>query len=143
MEAFGREEGDAPPVDLDRERAAGSFVRAEWVAIRAASDLSDGGLALAAFEMAAEAGTGLTLDAPETDPICWFFGEDQGRYLLAVSSDEVEGLLARAREARLSAIATIGDLRRRDVCAWHSLSARWHDLQPRSMQNAFASAAVT
>ena len=62
-EAFGIEAGDAPPVDLAAERRNGEFLRANRKLIRAATDLSDGGLALAAFEMAEGAGLGLTLDA--------------------------------------------------------------------------------
>ena len=57
-EVFGREEGDAPPVDLAAERAAGEFLRAANAAglIAAAHDLSDGGLAVAAAEMALAGG---------------------------------------------------------------------------------------
>ena len=53
-EVFGREEGDVPPVDLPAEVAAGTFVRASKAAglITAAHDLSEGGLAMAAAEMA-------------------------------------------------------------------------------------------
>ena len=47
------EAGDAPYVDLDAERRNGEFLRANRIcALGAATDLSDGGLALAAFEMA-------------------------------------------------------------------------------------------
>jgi phosphoribosylformylglycinamidine (FGAM) synthase-like enzyme len=54
-EVFNREDGDAPHVDLMAERRNGDFIRenAEW--INACTDLSDGGLALAAFEMAVPA----------------------------------------------------------------------------------------
>ncbi len=65
-EAFGREEGDAPPVDLAAERLHGEFLRANRALLRAATDLSDGGLALAAFEMAEGAGLGVTLDTEKT-----------------------------------------------------------------------------
>jgi phosphoribosylformylglycinamidine synthase len=85
-EVFGREEGDAPPVDLAAERAAGELVRGLKSAglITAAHDLSDGGLALAAAEMALAAGIGVSVAAePALSAAAWFFGEDQGRYLLA------------------------------------------------------------
>jgi phosphoribosylformylglycinamidine synthase len=66
-EAFGREEGDAPHVDLAAERRNGEFLRANRKLVRAATDLSDGGLALAAFEMAEAAGLGVATDlAPLT-----------------------------------------------------------------------------
>jgi phosphoribosylformylglycinamidine synthase subunit PurL len=57
-EAFGRAEGDAPPVDLEAERRNGDFLLANRALVTAATDLSDGGLALAAFEMAEAAGLG-------------------------------------------------------------------------------------
>ena len=99
-EALGREDGDAPPVDLMAERRNGEFIRAARRFIRAASDLSDGGLALAAFEMAEGAGIGVVLSAASTAAL---FGEDQARYLLAVDPAEVAGLLAAARTAGVPA----------------------------------------
>ncbi|MDX5350088.1 MAG: phosphoribosylformylglycinamidine synthase subunit PurL, partial [Paracoccaceae bacterium] len=90
-EAFGIEAGDAPPVDLAAERAHGEFVRAQRGLIRACTDLSDGGLALAAFEMAEGAGIGLALDSAD---VAQLFGEDQARYLLAVAPGDVEALVA-------------------------------------------------
>jgi phosphoribosylformylglycinamidine synthase subunit PurL len=79
-EAFGIEAGDAPPVDLVAERLHGEFVRSVRGHIRAATDLSDGGLALAAFEMAEAAELGVALNAGD---IATLFGEDQARYLIA------------------------------------------------------------
>ena len=93
-EAFGLETGDAPPVDLSAERRHGEFVRANRKALRACSDLSDGGLALAAFEMAEAAGLGVWIDSEET---AFLFGEDQARYLLAVPQESLAGLQAAAK----------------------------------------------
>ena len=104
-DVFGRDEGDAPPVDLEKERTAGAFVVGESRAIRAATDLADGGLALAGFEMAAEAGMGLALKVGDLDPVSWFFGEDQARYLLAVDPTAAEALLTRAQSAGVPATA--------------------------------------
>jgi phosphoribosylformylglycinamidine synthase II len=101
-EMWGRAEGDAPPVDLAAERAAGAFILAERAAIRACTDLSDGGLALAAFEMAAAAGCGLAIEEGDT---AWFFAEDQGRYLLAVPAEHAAGLVALAGQQALPARA--------------------------------------
>jgi len=95
-EVFGRDEGDAPPVDLAAERAAGDFLRENREWIGGATDLSDGGLALAAFEMAAASGIGVTLDAA---PMATLFGEDQGRYLVASAFDWAEELMIRAGQA--------------------------------------------
>ena len=100
--ALGREEGDAPPVDLAAERAAGAFARAAKAEglVAAAHDLGDGGLALAAAEMALAGAVGVEVFADDAiEPVAWFFGEDQGRYLLACPPEDVDRLLARAVEA--------------------------------------------
>jgi len=96
VEAFGREEGDAPPVDLAAEKRNGDFLRANRKLIRAATDLSDGGLALAAFEMAEGAGLGVTLDPGET---AFLFGEDQARYLVALRQSDIAALTTVAQAA--------------------------------------------
>ncbi len=103
-EAFGIEAGDAPPVDLTAERKHGDFVRASRGMIRACTDLSDGGLALAAFEMAEAAGLGLTLEAGETAQL---FGEDQARYLLAVAPADLADLVQAAKAAGVP-VASVG-----------------------------------
>ncbi|MFZ1470205.1 MAG: phosphoribosylformylglycinamidine synthase subunit PurL [Paracoccaceae bacterium] len=95
-EAFGIEAGDAPPVDLSAERLHGEFVRAQRKHFRACSDLSDGGLVLAAFEMAEGAGLGLWIDSEDT---AFLFGEDQARYVLAVPQESLAGLQAAAKVA--------------------------------------------
>lgn len=99
-EAFGREEGDAPHVDLAAERRNGEFLRANRKLVRAASDLSDGGLALAAFEMAEGAGIGVTL---YTDDTAQLFGEDQARYLVAATASNADALIAAAAKAGVPA----------------------------------------
>lgn len=98
-EVFNRAEGDAPPVDLAQEVAHGDFIRANRAAIAACTDLSDGGLALAAFEMAENAGLGVTLETGDTGTL---FGEDQGRYLISCEADDAETLLAAAKTAGLT-----------------------------------------
>ncbi len=97
-EAFGIEAGDAPPVDLLAERLHGDFILSARAHIRACSDLSDGGLALAAFEMATGAGIGLTLNDGD---IAQLFGEDQARYIVATT--DVPALLALAATAGVPA----------------------------------------
>jgi phosphoribosylformylglycinamidine synthase II len=106
-EAFGIEAGDAPPVDLAAERKNGEFVRASRHLIRSCTDLSDGGLALAAFEMAEAAGLGVTLEAGDTASL---FGEDQGRYLLAVAPADLAELLlaAQAGGVAVTAVGSFG-----------------------------------
>jgi phosphoribosylformylglycinamidine synthase II len=103
-EVFNREDGDAPHVDLMAERRNGDFIRenAEW--INACTDLSDGGLALAAFEMAVAGDVGITLEAADTPTL---FGEDQGRYLIATSFDKAEALMVAAGKAGVPMV-TVG-----------------------------------
>ncbi|MCY4240617.1 MAG: phosphoribosylformylglycinamidine synthase subunit PurL [Rhodobacter sp.] len=95
-EAFNREDGDAPTVDLAAERRNGSFIREHSGLIRACTDLSDGGLALAAFELAEAAGVGVVID---TDEMELLFGEDQARYLVACNFDQAEALMIAAGRA--------------------------------------------
>ncbi|GAA6192340.1 phosphoribosylformylglycinamidine synthase subunit PurL [Phaeobacter sp. NW0010-22] len=92
-EVFNREEGDAPAVDLEAEKRNGDFVRANRELIKACTDISDGGLALAAFELAESAGVGVQLDDGSTD---FVFGEDQARYLVACNFDQAEALMIAA-----------------------------------------------
>jgi phosphoribosylformylglycinamidine synthase len=103
-EVFNREDGDAPPVDLDAERRAGDFIRDNRQWINACTDLSDGGLALAAFEMAVQGDVGITLDPADTATL---FGEDQARYLIATSFDKAEALMVAAGQAGV-ALSTVG-----------------------------------
>ncbi|AUH34536.1 phosphoribosylformylglycinamidine synthase subunit PurL [Paracoccus tegillarcae] len=95
-EAFDTETGDAPPVDLALERKHGEFIRENRSHLRAATDLSDGGLALAAFEMAEEAGIGLRLDSEDIGQL---YGEDQARYLVACDAAGAMALMKAAQNA--------------------------------------------
>ncbi len=95
-EVFNREEGDAPHVDLEAEKRNGDFIRANREMIKACTDLSDGGLALAAFELAEAAGVGVHLDDASTELL---FGEDQARYLVACNFDQAEALMIAAGQA--------------------------------------------
>ncbi len=105
-EHFGREDGDAPHVDLITERLNGEFIRAHRNLITACTDLADGGLALAAFEMAAAAGIGITLNVSGTGAL---FGEDQGRYLLACTTAHADALLAAAAEEGNVILSAVGN----------------------------------
>ncbi|WP_439155227.1 phosphoribosylformylglycinamidine synthase subunit PurL [Yoonia sp.] len=103
-EVYGRSEGDAPPVDLAAEKANGDFIRENHTMITACTDLSDGGLALAAFEMAETAGVGVSIDAEDTPTL---FGEDQARYLIGCNFDQAEGLMIAANRAGVT-LTTVG-----------------------------------
>ncbi|SFR37379.1 phosphoribosylformylglycinamidine synthase subunit II [Yoonia tamlensis] len=103
-EQFGRAEGDAPPVDLADEKSNGDFIRANHAMITACTDLSDGGLALAAFELAEKAGVGVSIDAEDTPTL---FGEDQARYLIGCNFDMAEALMVAAADAGVP-VAMVG-----------------------------------
>jgi phosphoribosylformylglycinamidine synthase len=103
-EVYNRVEGDAPAVDLDAEKRNGDFIRANHALIKACTDLSDGGLALAAFEMAEAAGVGVQLDSDDTPTL---FGEDQARYLVACNFDQAEALMIAAGRTGVS-IQSVG-----------------------------------
>ncbi len=103
-EVFNREDGDAPHVDLEAERRNGEFIRDNRALISACTDLSDGGLALAAFEMAEAAGVGVVLEPADAATL---FGEDQARYLIACSFDKAEALMVEAGKAGVT-LASVG-----------------------------------
>ncbi len=80
----GKNDGDAPPVDLNAERTVGEFIRRLITdkKVTAVHDVSDGGPLIAAAEMALAGDTGCTV---------WLypdqcFGEDQACYLVACPS---------------------------------------------------------
>jgi phosphoribosylformylglycinamidine synthase len=104
-EVEGKEEGAAPPVDLVVEKKNGDFVRALIESGRADTvhDVSDGGVLVAAAEMALAGNIGVTL---KLDSISFAFGEDQARYLIAVPKDRVEAILAEAKRADVMAEVT-------------------------------------
>ncbi|MCZ8369586.1 MAG: phosphoribosylformylglycinamidine synthase subunit PurL [Porphyrobacter sp.] len=85
----GMEAGRTPPTDLTVERNAGEIIH-ELIAdglVNAVHDLSDGGLAVALAEMALAGGIGAETDLagnPAYTAAQWWFGEDQGRYLVTV-----------------------------------------------------------
>ncbi len=103
-EVLGREDGAPPPVDLALERKTGDVVRGliQSGQAKVVHDLSDGGLIVAAADMALASGVGVTLDATSPGNAHPFlFGEDQARYLIA--SDAPDALLKAAADAGLHA----------------------------------------
>jgi phosphoribosylformylglycinamidine synthase II len=122
-EVFHREDGDAPAVDLDAEKRNGAFIRANRDLIQACSDLSDGGLAVAAFEMAEAAGLGVHLDSED---MATLFGEDQARYVIACNFDQAEALMVAASSAGVS-IETVGKFGGSDI-SFGSKSAAMSDV---------------
>jgi phosphoribosylformylglycinamidine synthase len=99
--------GAPPPVDLAAELVAGEFVRG---LIRdghttTVHDVSDGGLLVAIAEMALAGNLGVAVEAapPGMLPHAAFFGEDQGRYIIAVAPALEGEILGMAHAAGLSA----------------------------------------
>ncbi|MEE4211614.1 MAG: phosphoribosylformylglycinamidine synthase subunit PurL, partial [Parvularcula sp.] len=103
---FGIEEGPPPAVDLTAEAKAGAFVR-RMIAegrVSAVHDVSDGGLLVAAAEMALSSGTGLTLATLVSERrAAFWFGEDQARYLFAVPAATADNLVLKAAMEGLQA----------------------------------------
>ncbi|GAB5458576.1 MAG: phosphoribosylformylglycinamidine synthase subunit PurL [Henriciella sp.] len=94
----GEEAGPPPPVDLEVEKRNADFVRSliEQGLVNAVHDVSDGGIACAAAEMALASGVGVYVDeiaaqvsvanletAGSGQGAMW--GEDTGQYLVAVN----------------------------------------------------------
>jgi len=94
-EIEGREEGPCPRVDLAAERRDGDFVRRliETGRVDTVHDISDGGLLVAVAEMALAGNIGADIGVAGTpEAIPFFFGEDQGRYLLTAPPEEADGI---------------------------------------------------
>ncbi|MBV8593039.1 MAG: phosphoribosylformylglycinamidine synthase II, partial [Caulobacteraceae bacterium] len=128
-ECLGREDGAPPPVDLAHERRNGDFVRAliRDIGLRAVHDLSDGGLLVAAAEMALASGVGVRLTASSAAHAHPFlFGEDQGRYLVATREPEV--VIARALAAHVN-IAEVGEAGGDHLCAHELFDIALADLR--------------
>ena len=91
-EITGREDGAPPPVDLALEKQTGELVLGliRDGLVTAVHDLSDGGLAIGLAEMAMAGKIGARIDhlPPGLPAHAALFGEDQGRYLLTVATND-------------------------------------------------------
>ncbi|MEE1877903.1 phosphoribosylformylglycinamidine synthase subunit PurL [Altererythrobacter litoralis] len=98
----GRDEGRTPPTDLVIERNAGKIIHQliDEGLVNAVHDLSDGGLAVALAEMALASGLGAEVEAnSDYTAAQWWFGEDQGRYVISVPDTEaLNAALAKGTE---------------------------------------------
>ena len=106
-EVFNRSDGDAPKVNLEVEKKHGNFVLANRDLIKACIDLSDGGLALAAFELAHRSEIGFEIYEESTE---FLFAEDQARYLIACEFDQAETLFVEAGKQNIP-ILTVGSFK--------------------------------
>jgi phosphoribosylformylglycinamidine synthase len=101
-EIEGREDGAPPPVDLQAHRRTGALLRRliEDRRVRTCHDVADGGLLVCAAEMVMAGGIGADIHIPEAGHRHgWLFGEDQGRWLIAVTGRDVTEIEAEARRA--------------------------------------------
>jgi phosphoribosylformylglycinamidine synthase len=102
----GQFKGAPPPADLAAERKAGDFVRAliESGDVKTVHDISDGGLLVALAEMALSGGRGFQyVPHPDLPAHASAFGEDQGRYLIAVEASQAGNLVKEAEALGLPA----------------------------------------
>ncbi|CAO3447346.1 phosphoribosylformylglycinamidine synthase subunit PurL [Azospirillum largimobile] len=111
-EILGREEGAPPPVDLAVERRNGDFVRSLIREGRVVSshDVADGGLIVTIAEMALAGGVGAYLTAFDGASPRVLFGEDQGRYVLAVHADVAASVQEKAKAAGVP-VTVLGETR--------------------------------
>lgn len=116
--------GTRPPaIDLSRARSTFAAVHRaiRGGLVRACHDLSEGGLAVAAVEMAIAGGHGLTLDldaapaaAPDLDAATRLYAESPSRFLVEVRPDDVpafEKALARVPHAQIGEVTSDQRLR--------------------------------
>jgi len=131
-EVNGSELGAPPPVDLSIEKRNGDFVRGLVTSrrARACHDLSDGGLIIAAAEMAMSSGVGVSLSAPpEGLPAHgWLFGEDQARYLISVGDNDLNAILTTAADRKIPCVS-VGRVIGTDFTVDGLLSLSVEDLQ--------------
>ena len=136
-EVFNRSDGDAPKVNLKMERKHGEFILANRNLINACIDLSDGGLALAAFELAHQSNVGFEIYEENTE---FLFSEDQARYLLACNFDQAESLFIEAGQHNIP-VQTVGSFRGDSIAFGRSsldlaqLSAFFNDTFENLFQN--------
>lgn len=111
-----REEGNSPEVDLTEEKRNGEFIRSQIQAalITACHDISDGGIYVAIAEMAMQGNIGAEIHLDDSSiPLPAFaFGEDQSRYLITVTPENVNTLRQAADQAGIAftQIGTTGGL---------------------------------
>jgi phosphoribosylformylglycinamidine synthase len=109
--------GAAPKVDLTIEKKNGDFVRGliSDGTIRAAHDLSDGGLGIAAAEMALGSDVGVSLGYQgDLSDAAFLYAEDQARYLIAIPANKADALDQRARAAGVSYLV-VGEAGGREI----------------------------
>ncbi|MGP5118068.1 phosphoribosylformylglycinamidine synthase subunit PurL [Corynebacterium casei] len=98
-------QGLPPQVDLANEAKLAEFFVGN-TSVAASRDLSEGGLGIAAFEMAQKNGVGVDLDLSvvHEDALTALFSESASRVLISTASDHLDGVLTRASELGIPAV---------------------------------------
>jgi phosphoribosylformylglycinamidine synthase II len=108
---FGKKEGTCPAINLDAEKNLQDFLISQIEAgnIRAAHDLSEGGLLVCLSEMlfdSTEIGASVSFEnlghSGRLDAL--LFGESQARVLIAVRPEDKEGVIQKAADISLPAV---------------------------------------
>ncbi|MEL6324403.1 MAG: AIR synthase-related protein, partial [Pseudomonadota bacterium] len=123
----GDDLGPPPPVDLETEKRNADFVRSliEQGLVNAVHDVSDGGIACAAAEMALASGVGIKLaaglgftdtDGLERGGIPDVFSEDSSCYLIATSNLDLIDQAPNRTSLSSGSIDHIGWIGGSDIC---------------------------
>lgn len=102
----GEEAGPPPSVDLATEQRNADFVRdlIERGLVNAVHDVSDGGVACAAAEMALASHQHVDVMAGAQDPLAFCFDESQGTILCSASTEDIGQIIERANASNVSAV---------------------------------------
>jgi phosphoribosylformylglycinamidine synthase subunit PurSL len=112
---------DVPPVDLQASRRVMDALSGAIAsgAVRSCHDLSEGGLAVAAAEMAFAGGLGVDLDVSDIptrggglSDACALFAEDAGRFLVEVRPDRYDSFLRAVRDLPVAELGRVTDDKR-------------------------------
>jgi phosphoribosylformylglycinamidine synthase len=110
QEVHGLEAGDAPSVDLDKEKNVADFVRSAILDdhVQACHDVSDGGVICALAEMCLASDMGMTIEGGD-DLRCnasYWFSEAQAKFIIISKNDEALEGACKNKNIELEKIAT-------------------------------------
>ena len=106
-----KEDGGTPSIILEEELKNGEFVLdcINQKIFQSVHDIGEGGLLVAIAEMCLAGNKGINIDIKKEFLHGYFFGEDQARYLVEVSKDELNNFenQAEAHEVQIEKIGVI------------------------------------
>jgi phosphoribosylformylglycinamidine synthase len=108
---------DVPPVDLETSSRVMRALQAaiETGAVRSCHDLSEGGLAVAAAEMAFAGGLGVSLDLPavpadgQISDVAKLFAESAGRFLVEVTPENHDAFMRIVKDCPVGELGQVTD----------------------------------